>query len=441
MKNRKTMAFKATDLPPGLRPFWLTAPEKFRLAAVLVALVCYCVLGTRLRAKYLYDNELHALLLQLLILGEPSSGKGFTRVIVKQLMHLLEQKDEEQMRMEQAYLELKKITAKNKNLPEEPITCVRMHTTITRAKLVKRFDLARRKYGDIVSLFFFNEELATMTDNNKRAFADMNTTDRLAYDQGTFSSDALGEQCHNAKITVAYSSLFCCTQRALKEYITPKAIDGGNSTRKILVTVDDDQLAEEAPVFRPQTKEEKAEIESTVKQLMEETYTTEDTLQPVHVVPMEWMDGQVKKWCDAQRDEVLKSGSKAHNCFYKRSSVSAWRLSAMLYHLWGEIPEARPKVARFYRFMAQYILDGQLRQWGDTFNELQQGKQTNEEKKPSLFEQLPDTFSRDQLYELCYSLNLSSGRIFLGKWKNKKFIFQPDPEKEIYVKNKDKKKR
>lgn len=439
MKNQKPMAFKATDLPPGLRPFWLTAPAKFRLAAVLVALVCYCVLGTRLRARYVYDTELHALLLQLLILGEPSSGKGFTRVIMKQLMSLLEQKDEEQMRMEQAYQELKKITAKNKNLPEEPITCVRMHTTITRAKLVKRFDLSKRKYGDIVSLFFFSEELATMTDNNKRAFADMNTTDRLAYDQGSFSSDALGEQCHNAKITVAYSSLFCCTQRALNEYITPKAIDGGNSTRKMLIEVDDSQLGEEAPVFRPQTEAEKAEIESTVKKLMDETYTADDKLQPIHIVPMEWMDGHIKKWCDAQRNEILKSGSKAHNCFYKRSSVSAFRMAVMLYHLWGETPEARPKVIRFYRFMAQYILDGQLKQWGATYEKLQKGKKVKDEKKVSLYEQLPDTFSRDQLYELCNTLNLSSGRIFLGKWKAKKFIVQPDPEKEVFVKNKDKK--
>ena len=76
-KNKpvKPITLSAADIAPAARVFWQTAPESFRTAALLTALDCDCALGTRLRAKYVYDLEPHALLIQLLVLGEPGSGK------------------------------------------------------------------------------------------------------------------------------------------------------------------------------------------------------------------------------------------------------------------------------------------------------------------------------------------------------------------------------
>ena len=112
--NKVQPSIKAADLPPAVRVFWETAPQQFRLASILSAIVCYCALGTRLRARYVYDLDLHALLLQILVIGEPGSGKSFTRPIVKQLLRPLRIKDQEMKRIEQAYLELKKKAPKTK---------------------------------------------------------------------------------------------------------------------------------------------------------------------------------------------------------------------------------------------------------------------------------------------------------------------------------------
>ena len=203
-----------------------------------------------------------------------------------------------------------------------------------------------RKYGEPLAFFFFNEELATMTESNKRAFADLNTMDRLAYDLGAeFGSDSLSEASYNADVDIIYCSLFCGTQNALNEYINKRAIEGGNCTRKIMTRIDEEILGEDAPRFRPQTQEERITVERMVDRLMDETYNEDDLLQPTHQVPMEWMDASVKRWCHQQRMIVLKTGSRAHNCFYKRSSVSAWRMAALLYHLWGEQETARRALA------------------------------------------------------------------------------------------------
>ena len=426
----------ALDLPPAVRVFWETAPEAFRIPAILTAIVCYCALATRVRAKYVYDIELHALLVQLLVIGEPGSGKSFTRPIVKQIMRQLKLKDFEQKRIEQAYQELRKTASKNKQLPEEPLTVIRNLQTITRAKLVKRADMFIRKYGEPLSFFFFNEELATMTESNKRAFADLNTMDRLAYDLGAeFGSDSLSDASYNADVDIIYCSLFCGTQNALGEYINKRAIEGGNCTRKIVTRIDEDLLGEDAPRFRPQTSEERRAVEEMVNRLMNETYTDDDLLQPIHEVPMEWMEETVKHWCQEQRLIVLKTGSRAHNCFYKRSSVSAWRMSVLLYHLWGEQKDARSKVIRFYQFMAQYILDGLLQEWGSRYDDMHRiDAETVDSKRVTLFDQTPDEFGYDQLKELCTKLGLAPARSFLAKWKKAKLIHQPDPNVKRYVK-------
>ena len=238
-------------------------------------------------------------------------------------MRPLKLRDQEMKRIEQAYQDLKKTSSKNKQLPEEPITDVRCLQTITKAKLLKRADMFVRKYGEPLAFWFYNEELATMTESNKRAFADLRTMDRLAYDLGAeYGSDTLSDASYNADVDVIYCSLFCATENALQEYMDKRSIEGGNCTRKVLTDLGD-LMGEDAPQFRPLTDEEQAEVNSAVEHLIDLTYAPDGQIQPIHVVPMEWMDNQVRRWCSEQRQLVLKTGSRARNCFYKRASVSA----------------------------------------------------------------------------------------------------------------------
>lgn len=67
------------------------------------------------------------------------------------------------------------------------------------------------------------------------------------------------------------------------------------------------------------------------------------------------------KWCAERRVEAIKSCSKALDVFYKRSSVSAFRIAALcqyLYELEGKKGEAEIHrlVKQIYLSMADYIL-------------------------------------------------------------------------------------
>ena len=425
----------SNDLPPAVRAFWDSAPSSFKVPAILTAIDCYCALGTRLRFKYTYDLDPHALLLQVIVVAEAASGKSFTRPIVKQLMRPLKLRDQEMKRIEQAYQELKKTASKNKQLPEEPITDVRCLQTITKAKLVKRADMFIRKYGEPLSFWFYNEELATMTESNKRAFADLRTMDRLAYDLGAeYGSDTLSDASYNADVDVLYCSLFCSTENALEEYMDKRSIEGGNCTRKVLTDLGD-LMGEDAPHFRALTDEEQKVIDEAVKHLMDITYADDGSIHPTVLVPMEWLDYHVRRWCQDQRQLVLKTGSRARNCFYKRASVSAARMTCLLYYLWGEKEEKR--CARFYRFMASYILEGLLSRWGRRYEQMHKNEESdNDVVKVSLYDQLPDQFTRDQLRELIVKLDLTTpARVFISKWKRTKLIYQMDGAKDVFSKN------
>ena len=425
----------SNDLPPAVRAFWDSAPSSFKVPAILTAIDCYCALGTRLRFKYTYDLDPHALLLQVIVVAEAASGKSFTRPIVKQLMRPLKLRDQEMKRIEQAYQELKKTASKNKQLPEEPITDVRCLQTITKAKLVKRADMFIRKYGEPLSFWFYNEELATMTESNKRAFADLRTMDRLAYDLGAeYGSDTLSDASYNADVDVLYCSLFCSTENALEEYMDKRSIEGGNCTRKVLTDLGD-LMGEDAPHFRALTDEEQKVVDETVRHLMDITYADDGSIHPTVLVPMEWLDYHVRRWCQDQRQLVLKTGSRARNCFYKRASVSAARMTCLLYYLWGEKEEKR--CARFYRFMASYILEGLLSRWGRRSEQMHKNEESdNDVVKVSLYDQLPDQFTRDQLRELIVKLDLTTpARVFISKWKRTKLIYQMDGAKDVFSKN------
>lgn len=436
-KPIKTPNIGNMEFPSSVAPFVDSAPDDFKLAVLLSVLCCYCALGTRLRVKYPYDLDLHALLLQVLIVGEPGAGKSFTRGIVKRLMGPLRLRDKEQRNIEKAYRKMAK-KLKSKDLPEEPLVDVRCLQTITRAMLTKRADAIQTKYGDPLAFFLFAEEMALLADSNKRAFADLRTLDRLAYDLGAeYCSETMYDGGCNSDVDICWCSLFCGTENSLHEYIDKRSVEGGNVTRKVVCELPD-MLGEKAPKFRPINESDASIISGMVNRLMAETYSDDGTLQPTHEIPMEWLEDQVEKWCNVQRLEVIQTGSRARNCFYKRSSLSAFRMSAMLYYLWGEDETKQKQVIRFYHFMATYIFEGLLSYWGREYDEMHQNdKDDLANQKVSIYDLCPQRFTRDQLRELIVKLKLKTdARNFICKWKKAKLIHEvKDSETELFEKN------
>ena len=172
-------------LPPVIRELVTNAPEKFKMATFIASVAPLGCLATRLRFHYTFDQGPMACLLQTIICSEQSGGKSFARHVENVIMAKQKQRDNEQRRQEQAYRELKQSASKAEKLPDPPKTMVICcPVSISIAQLIKRADSPVRLFGTPLTLWTFTEELATATETNRRAFSNIKSIMRTAYDLG-----------------------------------------------------------------------------------------------------------------------------------------------------------------------------------------------------------------------------------------------------------------
>lgn len=433
------------DLPPVFRELVGNAPEKFKVPTFVTCLAPLGCMATRVRTYYTFDQDPHALLFQVIVCADQSGGKSFARSVEHTIMNPLHVRDQELRRIEQQYRELKQTHAKNQKLPDPPLTDVRTcPASISIAQIVKRADTFMRKYSQPLTLWLWADELAAATDSNKRAFSNLQTISRIAYDLGSeFGVDYLSDNSYSATVDIIYCSLFCATPSALDDFMTRRQLEGGNVTRTILCDLGS-QLGDDAPEFQRITTQQQVLINKVLQQMMDDTYGVEGEIMAEKWIDMRWLDKTVRKWCTQKNLEAVKSGSASLGVYFKRSSVSAFRAACLCKYMYeieklvdpknGKTEEQIQRLCRqIYLYMAEYILNAMLQKWGAPYEELQAKRVQALRPKVTLFDQLPQQFTRDQLQELVTKLNLGTPvRVFLAKWTARKLINKLD--KNVFIK-------
>ena len=438
---------KDKDLPPVIREIVTNAPQNRKIPAFIASLSPLCAMCPRVRLHYYYDTRPSALLLQVLIEGAQSSGKSFAADIESLIMDkTLKARDKAMRRLEQEYRDKKKRRKANEKLEEEPQTTVRVvPPTISKTVLTKRADLYERVQGDTLTFWMFAEELAQVTDAGKNGYSNLRTIMRTSYDLGSlFGIDFASDNSYSAIVDINICSMFCATPAALDEYFDKKAIEGGNITRTILCKLEDN-LGEDGAIFIPYSSEQRARIDTMLARLMNETYDNDGGLQPTVDLDMSWLDKTVCKWVRGKGDEATLSGSQALDVFRKRSSVSAFRIAALCQYLYmmeiSSSPASRDSakneassvlpdnirrfVKQIYLYMAEYILQAMLDRWGKRFEELNAKREAEQKPGPkeNLFDQLTETFTREQLNLLIEKQGkVTPDKVFINRWKKLRVI-------------------
>ncbi len=431
---------KDSDLPPLIREIVTNAPKDFKIPSFIACLAPLCCLAGRIQVKYYYDSyRPSALLLQVIIVGEQSSGKSFARFIEETIIGpTLRARDMEQRRNEQEYREMKRAASKTKKLPEEPKTTIRqVPVTISKTQLVKRADLLIRVLKGNLPFWMFSEELSAVIDAGKQGFSNLRTIVRTAFDKGSlFGIDFASENSYCGLVDIWLCAMYLSTPSALDDYMDKKAIEGGNASRIILCNLDE-KPGNKGAFFRPYTPEQQQVIDETLKRMMDDTYAPDGTLMPEKILELEWLNQLARKWCGKKAEECSLSGSKAIEAFYKRSSVSAFRATALCYYLYNGDPAAEKRCKQIYLFLVEYIYQALMKKWGGRYEKLVAKR--NEESLPNparrktLFDILPETFNRDLLRKYIKERELTTpSKTFISNWKGKKWI--KEIEKNTYKK-------
>ncbi len=425
------------DLPPIIREIVSNAPANRKLPSFVACLAPLCALATRVRLKYYYDGTRQsALLLQVVIEAPQSSGKQFAADIERLLMdRTLKAHDQEQRRLEQKYRERKRSRGANEKMEEEPKTTIRViPATISKTVLVKRADFYERNLGDVLTFWMFAEELAQVTDAGKQGYSNLRTIMRSAYDLGSrFGMDFASDNSYSAIVDINICSMFCATPSALDDYMDKKAVEGGNITRTVLCQLED-QIGADGAIFKPYTPGQLQTINTMLDRLMADTYTSEGALKETLLLDTSWIERDVRRWCQQKGKEALQSGYAAIDVFRKRASVSAFRIMALCYYLYGleggsEVKVTRRKCRKIYLFFADYILHMLLTRWGKMFENLQvrRTELSADTGRPKLIDRLPKVFSRDQLRALISEVQVATpDRILVSQWKANHWIEETD---------------
>ena len=429
------------NLPPIIRQVVTNAPEDFKVPSFIACLAPLCCLATRIRVNYYHDSgKTSALLLQVLIVGEQSSGKSFAKHIEELIIGpTLRAHDKEQRRLEQKYRELKRTASKTQKLPDEPKTTIRqVPPTISKTQLVKRADYYDLVLGDKLAFWIFSEELSAVTDAGRQSYSNLRTIMRTAYDLDSyFGIDFASDNSYSAMVDILICSMYCCTPSALDEYMDKKSIEGGNITRTIVCELDQ-KPGNYGAIFKPYTAEQQKAIDEALQRLMNDTYAPDGSIRPVKYLELEWLNKEAKKWCIMKADESARTGSDALEAFYKRSSVSAFRATALCYYLYNGAPGAEKRCKQIYLFLAEYIFQGLMKQWGSQYEKLvgkrKESKVLNPNRRVSLFDMLPEVFTVEQLREIINNQELNTPeRVFISQWNTRGWIEKV--EKKVYRKN------
>lgn len=430
------------DFPSVIREVVTNAPANRKVASFIATLSPLCALATRVRLNYYYDSRPSALLLQVIIEGAQSVGKSFAADIERLIMDsTLRLRDRQQRIIEQEYREQRRRNAKGK-LDEEPKTTIRIiPATISKTVLTRRADYYERILGDTLTFWMFAEELAQVTDAGKQGYSNLLTIMRTAYDLGSlFGIDYASDNSYSAIVDINICSMFCATPSSIDDYIDRKAIEGGNCSRQILCRIDD-EIGSDGARFVPYTDAQREAINRTLQRLMDDTYDGAGKLRPEIPLDTSWLDSTVCTWCRDRGTEALLTGREAIDVFRKRSSVSAFRCASLCFYLYlldagidchGDIPFDNPAVERavsncrkIYLFMADYILRSLLGRWGYRFEQLnaRRDESRGSLQEPSLFAQLADEFSRDDLNSLLQrSAKRTPARVFICQWTKRNLI-------------------
>ena len=282
------------DYPSGIREWMQTAPAELKFPVLVVAASMLSVYLTRVRLQYVYDNdgERSAIVLQVIVEGEQSSGKSFARYIMRTLMRPFIERDREMRAKEQEYAAMKRRQGKKDGkLPPEPKTDVTIFPeTVSVTMFIKRCDASVKLFGVPKTHFEFADEISAIVQSAKRQFSDLSQIIKTAYDLGSvYGQDYVSESSYSAVVDALLSFVFCGTRSAVSRYMNKAAIEGGSVTRTIFCALDS-HLGSNPPQFSALNDSQKASLETTLEKLMALCYNSDGTMHKEIELDMSWLD-------------------------------------------------------------------------------------------------------------------------------------------------------
>ena len=403
------------NLPMGLKESLVGVPVSMHMPVLCSVLPIAAAYADQVEVEYC-DGNRQKLGLMSIIRGEQASGKSVCKNAVDIWKRQFDEEDALARKREEEWKERKKSRKANEKAPDDPKVLIRMvPVTVSCSTLLKRF---KNAIGHC--LYSFGEELDTLRKTNGAgSWSSKYDIYRLSFDQGEWGQDYNSDQAESGVVKVAYNWTMLGTNGAMRKCFKQDNIENGLSSR-ILVAEMPDSSFSKMPKFKHRSAEDEARIQEAVTRLRSYSgYIDTPRLRKA-----------IEDWVEAKRVEAAKDIDHVKDTYRKRAAVIGFRCG-VIFHLLSGCSKESKACLDFALMMADYCLMQQIKTFGEAlrsefvnaYDECQRYG-TNH----SIFDQLPPTFTRDDLRAMKTGTSESGLRNIIMRWKRDGWITPIDKQ-------------
>lgn len=423
-------------LPPVFRQYVNAAPNDFKIPTVIALLPILGTLTSHLRAEYFDGSEQSTSFLSL-VYAPPSSGKRFIQKLSK-LLDNLRQRDILSNAREEIYAAAERKKSANEKGQDNPHVSVRIVKPII--SIPELLWKMRDNKGH--HMYIEAEELDTFRKANKTTGGDKSDMWRVAWDNDKYGQYFKSVHTFKGEVKLYLNMLFTSTPDQVAKCFPN--VEDGLVTRFSFCEIENQKYAK-FTAWKKITKADQLKIQNILDRLemlnykMPLKFNPDDLAdvkdsefdavvpwqpewQPFQHVDMGFMFKPLLNWLEVQRERAQKEMNDARDVFRRRAAVKAFRLALLCTALYKTVGTREKKVITdFALWLAEVDLRNSLTAFGDAYNKLS-GDRPKQNCRPvtgkSLFDDLPDRFTRGELYVKATQCGLTTPvRNILYQWK------------------------
>ena len=395
---------QSSKFPIGLKESLVGVPENMQMPVLCSVLPIAAAYADQVEVEYCDGINQHLGLMSI-ILGEQASGKSVCKHVVDVWKRQFDEEDALARKREEEWKECKKARKANEKAPDDPKVLIRsLPVTVSCSTLLKRF-----KNANGHTLYSFGEELDTLRKTNGAgSWSSKYDIYRLSFDRGEWGQDYNSDQAESGTVKVAYNWTILGTYGAMRKCFKSDNIENGLSSRILVAKMPDNSFSK-MPKFKKRSKDDEAHIQEAVTKLRGAS----------GFIDTPRLRKAIDRWVEAKRVEAAKDIDYVKDTYRRRAAVIGFRCGVIFRLLEGKESNA---AIDFALTMAEYCLQQQIKTFGESLlNEYVNAKDECQRygSNHSVFDQLPPTFTKDDLRALksgyCADSSLYS---IISRWKN-----------------------
>lgn len=415
-EEEDTTAAPMPWLPPVFRELVGIAPRDFRVSVVNSLLPIMGTLTSYLGAEYYYDARIHTTSFFSIIYAPAGTGKGFVGRFIDMLFERLQTRDYIQQARDSIFQRAINRKGANDKAPDEPHTSLR----IIPAKNSEAEFLQKQRDNKGYHMFTYAAEMDSWAKGVKAAGGNKDDMIRVAWDNDEYGQQFKAANTFKGKVRLYWNVLITGTIQQIHAYF--RNVENGLVTRCSFTDIPNQEFAA-APSWKKLNKKNIAAIGAFVNRCDRNTYEEPCTLCPEdidsvaddkfddevewrfhfrkrQIVDMEWLRDTIEDFLEENRRKASLDFDKARDVFRRRVAVRGFRLGIMCYALWENPRDSDlKKCIPFIKWWMEQDLANCLQLWGNAYNNAVED--TPNLTQRNLFNQLADTFTKNDLYVLC----------------------------------------